>query len=75
MRSIVNFESLYGINYLLVFLSVNEEITFPKVNRDLLIYPVSLTISPLDCDSFNLSLPAKSTKEIFPYLLSLFPSE
>lgn len=63
------------MNYYLFFLSVSIEITFPSVKRDLLIFPVSLTISPLDYDSFNLSLPAKSTNDIFPYLFKTLLSE
>jgi len=55
---------MYGY---LVFLSVNDLITFPKVNKLLLMFPVSLAISPYDLLSFNLSEPAKSTKESFPY--------
>lgn len=43
--------------------------TLPKVNKDLLMFPVYLIISPWDFDYFSLSLPAKSTKLIFPYLL------
>ena len=55
---------MYGY---LVFLSVNDLITFPKVNKLLLIFPVSLTISPYDLLSLSRSEPAKSTKESFPY--------
>lgn len=56
---------MYGY---LFFLSLNDLITFPRVNKDLLIYPVSLTISPYDLDSLSLSDPARSTNENLPYL-------
>ena len=59
-----------------LFLSVEDsiEMTLPKVNSDLLIYPVSLIISPYDLDSLSHSLPARSTKEILPYYLKMWPS-
>lgn len=44
--------------------------TLPKVKRDLLIFAVYFAIYPWDLDYFNLSLPAKSTKLIFPYFLT-----
>lgn len=46
IKSIVNFESLYGIYGFLAFLSDNPLITFPSVKRDLLIFPVYLAITP-----------------------------
>jgi len=52
----------------------NIDITFPRVNRLLLILPVSFAISPYDLLSFSLSLPARSTNEIFPYFLNIWPS-
>ena len=56
------------------FLSVKAEITFPKVNKLLLIFPVSFIMSPLALLSFSLSEPAKSTKLSLPYLFILsFP--
>jgi hypothetical protein len=48
--------------------------TLPSVNNDLLIFAVSFAITPYDLDYFNLSLPAKSTKDILPYLFILRPS-
>jgi hypothetical protein len=54
---------------------VKDDITFPKTNRDLLILPVSFNIPPLEFVSFSLSLPAKSTNEIFPYFLYDSPPE
>ena len=80
IRSMVSLESLYGIYFCYSnlsfgapFLSVDDNIdmTLPKVKRDLLIYPVSLIISPYDLDSLRRSLPAKSTNEIFPYFLKI----
>ena len=70
IRSIVSFESRYGICLPdIPRLSDNQEITFPSVNKDLLMFPVSFSISPFDSVSFSLSEPAKSTNEIFPYFL------
>ena len=46
INSIVNLESLYGIYGIYFFLSERDFITFPKVNKLLLIFPVSFTISP-----------------------------
>ena len=57
---ILNADSITGT------FSVSEEITFPRVKRLLLIFPVSLAIAPLAPLSFNLSLPAKSTKQSLP---------
>jgi len=74
INSIVSLESQYGICYLLLFLSLKQEITLPSIKRDLLIFPVSLTISPYDSDSFNLSDPARSTKDIFPYFFKTWSS-
>ena len=37
--------------------------TFPKADKDLLIYLASSTLSEVFSPSLNLSLPAKSTKE------------
>lgn len=48
--------------------------TLPSVNKLLLIDPVSLAIVPSDLLSLSLSLPAKSTNEIFPYFLKICPS-
>jgi len=48
--------------------------TLPKVNKLLLIFPVSLIISPLALLSFSLSEPAKSTKLNFPYFLMFSPT-
>lgn len=47
--------------------------TLPKVKRDLLMLAVSLAIYPWDFDYLRRSLPAKSTNDIFPYLLTLLP--
>lgn len=71
MRSIVNLESLYGMYGVFDFRSVRPLITFPRAKRDLLILPVYLIISPCDFDYFSLSLPARSTKLILPYFLTL----
>lgn len=71
ISNIVNLESLYGMYGTFVFLSDKALITFPRVNKDLLILPVYLAIYPWDLDYLSLSLPAKSTKVIFPYLLTL----
>lgn len=70
-RSMVSFESLNGMYFWFTAFSFEEsiEMTFPSVNRLLLIYPVSLAIIPSDFDSLSFSLPAKSTKDILPYLL------
>lgn len=70
----VSFESRYGIYGTLFFLSERALMTLPNVKRDLLILAVYFAISPWDLDYLSLSLPAKSTKEIFPYLLTLRPS-
>lgn len=72
-NNIVSFESLKGIYFAFNFMALsfddNIEITLPSVNKDLLIWPVSLAITPSLIDSLSLSLPAKSTNEILPYLL------
>ncbi len=44
--------------------------TFPNVNNDLFILAVYFAIYPCDLDYFKRSLPAKSTNETFPYLLT-----
>jgi hypothetical protein len=69
----VSLESRYGIYGTLFFLSESALMTFPRVNNDLFIFAVYLAISPCDFDYLSLSLPAKSTKDIFPYLLTLRP--
>ena len=46
INNIVSLESLYGTKGYFVFLSDNAYITFPSVNKDLLILPVSFIISP-----------------------------
>ena len=55
-------ESLYGIN--LFFFSAKAEITYPNTDRDLLIDPASLNLSPVAPVLPTFSEPAKSTKLI-----------
>lgn len=51
-------------------------ITFPRLDKDLFIFWVSVSLTPSDPDFFNLSEPAKSTKfnvpkKIFRYQIFL----
>ena len=73
INSIVSFESRYGMCLPLSddLLSDKHEITLPRVNNDLLMFPVSFTISPYDSLSFSHSDPARSTKLILPYFLNM----
>lgn len=69
----VNFESLYGI-WFLGFSDVNALITIPRVVKDLLMFPASLSLSPEAAVIFCLSDPAKSTKWSLGVLRVFFPS-
>lgn len=62
---------MYGT---LTFLSDKALITFPKVNKDLLIFAVYFAISPWLLLSFSLYDPARSTKVSLPYLFTLLLS-
>lgn len=66
-RSLVSFESRYGTCF--VFPSTKAEITFPKAESDKLIFVASFILSPVAPVLLALSLPAKSTKFNFPFLI------
>ena len=57
----VSFEFLYGI-WAAVFDSDNSDITFPRCNKDRLIFCDSLNLCPAAPVCFALSEPAKSTR-------------
>jgi hypothetical protein len=68
----VNLLSLYGICYLFTFPLDREWITSPSDFKETLIAVDSLSffVSRFGLDLFSLSEPAKSTKEIFPFVIS-----
>lgn len=59
LRIKVSLLSLYGI-WVVDFFSVKALITLPRAERDLLILPASLSLSPYACVSLVLSDPARS---------------
>lgn len=47
----------------------NADITFPKADKDSLIYVASSNLNPFDYDFLFLSLPAKSTNATFEHII------
>lgn len=65
--SLVNLESLYGMCF--DFPSTNAEMTLPKAIKERLILVASFSLSPVQPVFACLSLPAKSTRFSFPFLI------
>ncbi len=61
-RSLVNFESRYGICF--DFPSTSAEITFPRAERDRLIFVASLSLSPVAPNEMNISIMYEQVKAV-----------